>query len=1249
MPHASRPTRAAGRRIAHPGPIRPDIVGRRRLTVADFTHLHLHTQYSLLDGAIRLDDLFPKLKELGMKSCAITDHGNMFGALDFYRRAKEFGVKPIFGCETYVAPGERGDKSERGRGARHLILLAKNNTGYQNLQYLISMGHLEGFYYHPRIDKQVLKDHSEGLIGLSACLGGEVAQSLQHDKFERSVEVAKEYASFFAPGDYYLEVMDNGVQEQGPVNDGLVKISRETGIPLVVTNDCHYLNRQDARAHEFLMCIQTGKTIADARRLQHSTDAYYLKSVSEIESAWHHIPEVMENAARIAAQCEVKLDLGKTYLPRYAVPEGETLETYLTRVAEEGLEKRFEELGRLERKFDPDVYRTRLALEMGVINKMGFAGYFLIVWDFINHAKSKGIPVGPGRGSGAGSLVAYALRITDIDPLPYNLLFERFLNPERVSMPDFDVDFCMNRRSEVISYVTEKYGQNQVGQIATFHQLKSKAAVRDVARVMGLPFGDADRLAKLIPEPVQGKSVKLTDALKQEPRLRAEYDKDPKVKELIDIAIALEGLCRHAGMHAAGVVIAEKPLWEYVPCFKGQNDEIVTQWTMSDVEKAGLVKFDFLGLKTLTVVDIASKLLRQEKSDFAIEAIPLDDKTVYKMIAEGDVVGVFQMESSGFRELMKKLKPDCFEDIIAAVALYRPGPLEGGMVDDFIAFKHGLKTPTYLHPWLEPVLKDTYGVIVYQEQVMQIAQVIGGYTLGGADLLRRAMGKKKAEEMAKQKATFMDGAAKKGVDAAIAQRIFELMEFFAGYGFNKSHSAAYALVSYQTAYLKCHYPHEFMAALLSSERQDIDSVVKYVAEARAMGLEVLPPDVNESQIDFSVVRYASLEAAAMATGATPVPATKKNKAKQVKAKRIRFGLGAVKNVGETALESILESRQKGGEFVSVYEFCERVDLRKCNRRVLEALIKSGACDSLTRAPQAPDAGAAAGRRPRSLSRAQLMGALDLAVERGQSLQKERESGQTSLFGLLEAAAPQGTSGAPSPERYPESADWTPKEKLAFEKETLGFYLSGHPLDRYADELERYTTARTDTLTEKVRTRVVMAGIVTEYRERPLKSGNGRIAFFFLEDLRGRTEVKVWSKSLAEHETTLKADEPILVSGQVQLDSGMGGGGQGGEGAERQEVPKLVLEEARLLSEVRKQKTSRVDFRFDLEKTVIGDLDALKELLGRHPGECSAVLHLLLPGRSETIIALDERYRVSPTDELLAAAERMFGRRVATLH
>ncbi|MBK8482177.1 MAG: DNA polymerase III subunit alpha [Proteobacteria bacterium] len=1162
-----------------------------------FAHLHLHSQYSLLDGAIRLKDLYPRLHELGMKSVALTDHGNMFGALDFYKTARKAGIKPIFGCEVYVSDGAMNDRASRK--TFHCVLLARTLEGYRNLVFLVSKAYLEGFYYHPRIDKQLLREHSAGLIGLSACLGGEVAQTLLRQGSARALEVVREYRELFEPGAFFLEVQPNGLNEQNEVNEALVKLAAQTNLPLVATNDCHYLARKDARAHDCLMCVQTGKQIEDKDRIKHEVDEYFLKSPEEMEQAFYHLPQAIENAARIAESCNVDLALGQSFLPRYQVPAGFELGPFLEQQVREGLDRRLVEARARGQAVDEKVYRERAAHELEVIGKMGFSSYFLIVWDFINYAKQRGVPVGPGRGSGAGSLVAYALRITDIDPLPYNLLFERFLNPERVSMPDFDIDFCMHRRDEVLQYVSEKYGRDNVGQIVTMHQLKARGVTRDVARAMGFSYAEADRVAKLIPEPIQGRSVTIEQALEQEPRLRQLAGENPRVAELLDVASGLEGLNRHAGTHAAGVVIAERPLWEYVPCFRGPNGELVTQYAKNEVEEAGLVKFDFLGLKTLTVVDIAARLVCREVPEFRLDAVPLTDAETFAMLQSGLTTGVFQLESSGFKELLKRLQPDCFEDIVAAVALYRPGPLEGGMVDDFIDRKHGRKPVDYLHPWLAEILKETYGVIVYQEQVMQIASRLAGYTLGQADLLRRAMGKKKPEEMAEQRKIFLAGASARGVGDRLAEQIFDLMDKFAGYGFNKSHSVAYAFLSYQTAWLKCHYPVEFMAAMLTCDKDNTDNLTKYITEARKMGIEVVRPDVDESESDFSVIARGG-------------------------PKFIRFGMGAVRNVGEAAVQAVLEVRQER-PFGGLFDFCERVDGRRVNKRVVEALIKAGAFDGTAERLK--------------LHRAQLVAALDEAQEQALTAQRDRESGQTSLFGLLDGGSTdQTTATRQVVERYPIVAEWAPRQRLAFERESLGFYVSGHPLDRYAEDLRRHASATTVTLAELAdRAEVSVGGIVGDYRERPLKSGKGRMAIFGLEDLEGQVEVVCFSRAFEEHEATIKSGEPLLVTGRLRFEGE-------GEGV----LPRIDLQKVMTLDQFRVQKTKEVHLTLSGEGLAEAQLEALQRVLREHQGDCRTYVHLRLAERSTALLELAERWAVNPTDDFLLQVEQLFGERTALL-
>ena len=867
--------------------------------MSEFVHLHVHTQYSLLDGAVRIPDLMKSVSSMGMSAVAMTDHGNMYGAVDFQKAAKKKGLKSIIGCEMYVTKEPYDLEEKEDPKSYHLTLLASNLQGYKNLVYLNSMAWLHGIHPRtgaPRIDFELLQHHHEGIIVLSGDLGSEFNQSILRGDEDEARDLATLYRDLLGPDHYYIEVMRNAFPEQERCTQAAMAIADELGISLVATNDCHYVAQTDARAHAVLMSIQLGKTVDLDRLMEHGVDQLFVRSPAQMYEAFSDRPDACENTVKIAQMCDVEIPLGEIYLPKYDVPQDfrdqrglgadadAAIHAYFAHVAQGGLDERFEEFDSKGISFERQVYQDRLAVEVGIIQQMDFPGYFLIVWDFINWAKEQGVPVGPGRGSGAGSLVAYAMKITNIDPLPYDLLFERFLNPERVSMPDFDIDFCMNRRGEVIQYVTEKYGQDNVGQIVTYGQLKAKAVVRDCGRALGLTYGETDRIAKLVPDIL---GITLQEALDQEPRLRQLRQDDERVDALFDIALSLENLNRHAGMHAAGVVISEEPLWNYVPICRGANDEIVTQFAKNEVEEAGLVKFDFLGLKTLTVIETALSLINAQRGErgegpFDIEKIPMDDRGVFKMIGAGDTTGVFQLESSGFQELLKKLKPDCFEDIVAAVALYRPGPLGTGMVDDFIDRKHGRKRVEYPHPWLEEVLKPTYGVMVYQEQVMKTAQVMAGYSLGGADLLRRAMGKKKKSVMDQQKSIFVDGAKGKEVPEQQASDIFDLMAYFAGYGFNKSHSAAYALITYQTGYLKTHYQVEFMAALMTNDRDNTDKVVRFINEAKEMGIEVLPPDVNVSQLDFSVADA-----------------------------KIRFGLAGIKGVGAGVIEGIIEARADG--------------------------------------------------------------------------------------------------------------------------------------------------------------------------------------------------------------------------------------------------------------------------------------------------------------------------------------------------
>lgn len=1049
-----------------------------------FIHLHVHTEYSLLDGAIRLQDLFRTAKEYQMPAIAMTDHGNMFGAIDFYQLALQSGVKPIIGCEVYVAPRSRFDKTANigEETAFHLVLLVQNQEGYKNLCRLVTAGYHEGFYYKPRIDKELLEGHNAGLIALSSCLHGEIPYSLLHEGEKAALQKAALYARIF-PDRFYLELQENGISEQKTVNDGLRLIADRLSLPLVATNDCHYLRPEDARIHDILLCIQTGKTVNDSNRLRFSTDQLYFRSPAEMQSLFSDTPEALQNTMQIARCCHLELDLGKHHFPIYPLPEGETLDSKLAQMAKEGLNQRLETIARKE-GVDTDKeksYRGRLDYELDVIQQMGFSGYFLIVADFINQAKRKGIPVGPGRGSAAGSLVAYALSITDIDPLPYNLIFERFLNLERRSMPDIDVDFCKDRREEVLEYIAQKYGgKDYTAQIITFGKMQARAVLRDVGRALNMPYGEVDRIAKLIPNQL---NIRLAEAVQKEPQLKELVAKDARVRDLITVSLALEGLPRHASTHAAGVVISDKPIVEYLPLYRGHKGEVLTQYHMKAVEKIGLVKFDLLGLKNLSIIRHTQEWIQKEYNkliDFA--EIRLDDRETYELLSRGDTTGVFQLESAGMKELLINMKPQTFTDLIASVALYRPGPLESGMVHDFTEAKHGRIKVRYPVPQLEEILKETYGVIVYQEQVMQIASVLANYSMGDADVLRAAMGKKVPEVMAAQREKFVTGATANGVPRRTAEKLFDLMEKFGGYGFNKSHSTAYAFIAYQTAYLKAHYPLPFMAALLTSEIDSTDNIVKYIAECREKRIEILPPDINESEHSFSVVKD-----------------------------RIRFGLAAIKNVGTNAIDSIIDVRSKEGPFASLEDFCLRVELRRVNRRVIESLIKSGAFDFT-------------GAR-----RSQLFAILDEVIDLAQNKQRQAQSNQMSIFGETTLL------GASSLVALPAMEEWPRDQLLKFEKEIIGLYVTEHPLNRHVHTIKKLNATDTSQVSSFPDGKeVILVGIIRNLKEISTKK-NERMAFLSLEDLQGVIEVVIFADIYRQCQELLKGDKPLLVRGTVTSD------------------------------------------------------------------------------------------------------------------
>ncbi|HEV2176547.1 MAG TPA: DNA polymerase III subunit alpha [Terriglobia bacterium] len=1154
---------------------------------SNFVHLHLHSDYSLLDGACDIAKVMDRAAALKMPAVALTDHGNLFGAIRFFDAAQKRNVKPIIGCEAYVAPTNRFDRAPDSDRPHHLVLLCENETGYRNLVKLASTAYLEGFYYKPRIDKDLLAKHSEGLIALSACLNGEVTAALMKGQYERARQSAYDLRDIFGKGNFYLEVQNQGLKEDGEVNPQLARMSRETGIPLVATNDCHYLNQADARAQEVLMCIQTGKTVSDPNRMRFDTDQFYFKSAEEMLAAFREVPEAVERTLEIAERCNLHLEKKQHVFPHFEVPAGETLDSFFARVAREGFARRRLQLERLAAdgrlKHPLAAYEDRLEREIALVQEMKFAGYFLIVWDFIRFARDRCIPVGPGRGSAAGSLVSYSMHITDIDPLEYGLLFERFLNPERISFPDIDIDFCVRRRSEVISYVTEKYGRENVSQIITFGTMGAKAVVRDAARALEMPFAEADRIAKLVPNTL---NITLEEALKQAPELRQWRDRDPRVKDLLEVASSLEGLSRHASTHAAGVVISPQPLQEIVPLYKSSKDEITTQFAMDDLEAIGLLKMDFLGLTTLTILDDCVRQIlatRSEKLD--LMALPLDDAATYEMLGKGLTAAVFQFESRGMTDILRRVKPNRLADLTALNALYRPGPML--MIDDYVARRTGKKRVTYDLPQLQEILEETYGVMVYQEQVMQIAATVAGFSLGEADVLRRAIGKKKPEEMLAMKEKFLAGAKKNKVPDAKAHKLYEQIEQFAGYGFNKSHSAAYALVAYQTAYLKTHYPVEFMAAMLTAQIGSQDKLTFYLNECRDMQLEILPPDVNSSDRTFTPAASAG--------------------------KGIRFGLTAIKNVGDAAIQSVLEARARLGRFDSIFQFCENVDLRLLNKRVIESLIKAGAMDSL-------------GAR-----REQMIAALDRAMELGQARQRQVATGQSGLFGSPGAGAEPVTL---TQFELPDAPAWSEAERLAGEKEVLGFYVTGHPLEKYRARIAAVTQQDSASLDElESDTPVTLAGILTSIRVKPSKKGD-LWAAGVLEDLRGTAELLVFPQTLTQIQGVLKPDTALLIKGRIRK--------------EENAKPKVVVSEAQPLDAAVNGSKPPLVIRLNLQEMAQTLPGALEELLAANPGDSPVLLELTQPGDFEVRLRPRRPTGVKADGGLLAKLRELCGAEAVTV-
>ena len=1153
---------------------------------APFVHLHNHTEYSLLDGACRLPALIEKAREYKMPALAITDHGNLFGAIKFYRQAEKAGIKPIIGCEVYVAPQSRFEQSAHGikEAAFHLTLLAKDEEGYGNLLKLSTAGYLEGFYYRPRVDKELLSTYSSGIIALSGCLKGELPHLIQNDLLPRARQVAGRWQDIFGKENFFLELSRQGVEGQERIAKELINIGRDLSLPLIATNDCHYLNKEDSPVHDVLLCIQTGKTVDDLKRMRFSTNEFYFKSPEEMRALFADIPEAISRTVEVAERCNLKLTFGRSHFPRFEVPsdfhpspregearvgkdsEGDNLDSYLEKLCREGLKERYS-------CSTPEIER-RLSHELEIIKKTGYASYFLIVWDFIRYAREKGIPVGPGRGSAGGSLAAYLLGVTEIDPLKYDLLFERFLNPERIKPPDIDIDFGYERRPEVIDYVVEKYGSDRVAQIITFGTMAAKGVIRDVGRALNMPYGEVDRIAKLIPAEL---NITLNQALERESELKDLAESDDRVEKLVRVALSLEGLTRHASTHAAGLVISREPLTNLVPLFKGKNGEITTQYDMNSAADIGLLKVDLLGLRTLTVVRNTVDLVKRVRGeDINLEEIPLDDDKAFALLKEARTRGVFQLESAGMRDLLRKLSPEKFEDIIAVIGLHRPGPLGSGMINDFIKGKHRLSSPKYDHADLEPILEETYGVILYQEQIMRIVNKLAGFRLGQADILQRAITKKVPAIMDEQREAFLEGAIKNNVRERVANKIFDLVSHFAGYGFNKSHSVAYALIAYRTAYLKANYPVEFMAALLTSEMGNTDKVVIYINECREMGIKVLPPDVNESYARFTIV-----------------------------GQDIRFGLAAVKNVGEGAIRSIIAYREGKGPFKSLYQFCEEVDLRLVNKRVMESLIKCGAFDSL------------------GLHRSMLMASVDKAVAAAQDVQKAREKGQRTFFEDFEAEKDFRADF----QSVPSLPEWPESKLLAFEKETLGFYVTGHPLAEYESLIRSYATVTSVELPGlSDGEEVSLGGIINGAKQTVTRKGE-RMTFFNLEDLEGTVRVLVFpGRTFEKVSSLIIAGSLVLVRGRVDL---------------REERPKLIASEIIPLPEVEERLAKAIHIKFMIEGLERQALADLKTLLLAYPGGCSVYLHLVGFGEKITALA-NGAIRVRPNKEMVGRVKELLG-------
>ncbi len=1145
-----------------------------------FTHLHLHTEYSLLDGACRIESLIKKSKEYNFPALAITDHGNMHGAVKFYRACKKAEIKPIIGCEVYVAPSSRFEKKGvegEGKNMFHLVLLAKNKTGYKNLIKLVTAGYLEGFYYKPRVDKELLAQHSNGLIALSACLAGEVPHLAMENRLQECEDKIKEFQEIFGKENYFIELQNHNLEAQRKTNPHLLRLAKKIGAPLVATNDVHYAEKRNAYAQDVLLCLQTGKFIDTPNRMKFETQEFYLKSREEMDAVFPDLQDALDNTLHVAKMCNLEISFDELHLPSYKVPEGATLESYLKELCLRGLHERFPD--------PPDALKSRLDYELKVIIEKGFAAYFLIIWDLVRFAKQHGIPVGPGRGSAAGSIVSFTLGITNIDPVKYGLFFERFLNPERTALPDIDMDFCVVRRNEIIQYLVERYGQDHVAQIITFGTMAARAAVRDVGRVLHIQYSEVDKIAKSIP-----RNMDLKQALEIAQELQEYCETSPQGKTLLEIAQELEGQARHSSTHAAGIVISDKPLTEIVPLAKSSEGDVTTQFEAGDLELLGLLKMDILGLRNLTIIGDTVKLLKEQRGvELDIEALPLDDKKTYSMLSQGKTTGVFQLESEGMRRYVKELNPDKFEDLIALLALYRPGPLQSGMVDDFIKRRHKKVAVKYPLPPLEPVLKETYGVILYQEQVMQIANVLAGFSMAEADILRKAMGKKNPEEMAKMRASFMSGARNNKISEKKAGDMFALMEHFAGYGFNKSHSTAYALIAYQTAYLKTHYPLEYMTCMLNSVATDQDDVAKYVQECKNLGIAVYAPDINKSRAEFST-----------------------------EGEGIRFGLLAVKNVGKSA-ESIVSGRNEHGAFTSLLDCCEKVDMRLVNKRVLESLVKAGALDALY------------------ANRAHLIASVDNALKLAADAQKEKQSGQFSLFGAPDASSRRNDEGL-----IPLVPDYEKKLRLRLEKEMLGMYLSENPLKDLEKLFKKERLLPIAEVTQKNDRAAVRTGGMIATLTKKIDRNEKPYAFFILEDLTGRIEVIVFSSLYESVQHVISRDAVVAVDADVTKK-------ETHVGTEEIEETKLMARSIRLLKGAEdglqeksaEDKPANKTLHVLMEKSSLGKehLDMFKSLLAKHPGESPVFLHVKHNG-TETVLDLTQSHKVQLTPEFVNEIQKL---------